>query len=96
MSPLLSTELAAGVFTLTLQRPDKRNALSAAVIEGLHQALERADLDAAIRVILIRGAGKDFCAGADLDELLASADAEPAVNEQAALRLGALFTSIRA
>ncbi|MGH7590593.1 MAG: enoyl-CoA hydratase/isomerase family protein, partial [Gemmatimonadales bacterium] len=39
---------------------------------------------------------KDFCAGADLDELLASADLAPEVNEQAALRLGALFTSIRA
>lgn len=96
MSPMLSTDLAAGVFTLTLARPDKRNALSSVVIERLHEALERADLDAAIRVIVIRGAGKDFCAGADLDELLASADVAPDVNEQAALRLGAVFTRIRA
>ena len=44
----------------------------------------------------LRGAGRDFCAGADLDELLASADRTLAENESAALRLGALFTRMRA
>ncbi len=91
----LATALADGVLTLMLDRPDKRNALNAAMVEALHQALERADLDAAVRVVLVRGAGKDFCAGADLDELLASADRSPAENEAAALRLGSLFTRIR-
>ena len=85
-----------GVLTLTLNRPDKRNALSAALIEALHAALERADLDAEVRVVVLRGAGKDFCAGADLDELLASADLTPAENEASALRLGALFARMRA
>jgi methylglutaconyl-CoA hydratase len=92
---MLATSLDAGILTLTLDRPDKRNALSSALIEALHQALERAELDGAIRVVVIKGAGKDFCAGADLDELLASADQDPAENEQGAFRLGALFQAIR-
>jgi methylglutaconyl-CoA hydratase len=93
---MLSADLSAGVLTLTLSRPEKRNALSSTVIERLLQELERADLDAAVRVVLLRGAGKDFCAGADLDELLASAELDPEVNERAALRLGTVFTRIRA
>ncbi len=84
-----------GVLTLTLNRPDKRNALSTALIEALHQALDAADLDAEVRVIVLTGAGKDFCAGADLEELLASADAAPEANEASALRLGRLFARMR-
>jgi len=95
MAPPVVTALADGVLTVTLDRPEKRNALSDALVEALHQALERADLDAEVRVVLLRGAGKDFCAGADLDELLASADRSPAENEASALRLGGLFTRIR-
>jgi len=91
----LRVSLADGVLTLTLDRPDKRNALSAALIDALHAALERADLDADTRVVVLRGAGRDFCAGADLDELLASADLTLAENEAAARRLGALFTRMR-
>jgi methylglutaconyl-CoA hydratase len=91
----LASVREGGVLTLTLNRPDKRNALSAAVIEALHQALEAADLDADVRVVVLTGAGKDFCAGADLDELLASADAGPEANEAAALRLGTLFGRMR-
>jgi methylglutaconyl-CoA hydratase len=91
----LITSLENGVLTLTLNRPDKRNALSAELIELLHQAFERADLDSAVRTLVLRGAGKDFCAGADLEELLASADRSPAENEAAALRLGTLFGRIR-
>jgi methylglutaconyl-CoA hydratase len=91
----LASVREGGVLTLTLNRPDKRNALSAAVIEALHQALEAADLDADVRVVVLTGAGSDFCAGADLDELLASADASPESNEAAALRLGTLFGRMR-
>jgi methylglutaconyl-CoA hydratase len=65
------------------------------VIESLHQALEAADLDADVRVVVLTGAGQDFCAGADLEELLASADASPEDNEAAALRLGSLFGRMR-
>ena len=93
--PPLRVSLEDGVLGLTLDRPEKRNALSAALIEGLHTALERADLDPEVRVLVLRGAGPDFCAGADLDELLASVDLEPAQNEAAALRLGTLFSRMR-
>jgi methylglutaconyl-CoA hydratase len=93
--PLRSAS-AGGVLTLTLDRPEKRNALTGAVVEALHAALERADLDAEARVVVLRGAGKDFCAGADLDELLDSADLTPGENEAAALRLGALFGRMHA
>ena len=91
----LGIALQGGVLTLTLDRPDKRNALSGALVEALHAGLERADLDAEVRVVVLRGAGRDFCAGADLEELLASADLAPAANEASALRLGALFVGMR-
>jgi methylglutaconyl-CoA hydratase len=94
MTALLSS-LESGVLSLTLNRPEKRNALNAELIESLHQALERADLDSAVRVVLLRGAGKDFCAGADLDELLASANQSVDDNQRAALQLGSLFERMR-
>lgn len=95
MTAVVLTSTGGGILTVTLNRPDKRNALSSEMIERLHQTLEQADLDAAVRVVLIRGAGKDFCAGLDLDELLASADRSPEENERSALRLGRLFERIR-
>jgi methylglutaconyl-CoA hydratase len=91
----LALELDAGILTATLNRPEKRNALNAALVEALHAALDRADLDPAVRVVVLRGAGKDFCAGADLEELLASADRTLAENEASALRLGSLLRRIR-
>jgi methylglutaconyl-CoA hydratase len=93
-TPLL-TDLQDGVLSLTLNRPEKRNALNAELIDLLHQSLEHADLDGSVRVVVVRGAGKDFCAGADLDELLASAERPLAENEAAALRLGTVFRRIR-
>ena len=92
---LVRSTLADGVLTLTLDRAVKRNALNSALIAGLHAGLERADLDPEGRVVVLRGEGKDFCAGADLDELLGSADHDPAANEAEALTLGRLFARIR-
>ncbi len=94
-SSLLLTSIEGGVLTLTLNRPDKRNALNTELIDLLHQSLERADLDGEVRAVVLKGAGKDFCAGADLDELLASAERSLAENEAAALRLGTVFRRIR-
>lgn len=84
-----------GVLTLTLNRPDKRNALSAELIGALHAAVAEADLDPGVRVLVLRGAGRDFCAGLDLADLLASADRSVAENEAEALRLGELFLALR-
>jgi methylglutaconyl-CoA hydratase len=92
---VLLTSPERGILSITLNRPAKRNALSAEMIELLHGALDRADLDAEVRVVLLRGEGKDFCAGADLDELLASAGRSLDENEASALRLGHLFERIR-
>ena len=94
--PPLRVECSGGVLTLTLDRPDKRNALSAELVDALHVALERADLDAAVRAVALRGAGADFCAGADLSELLASADRSLSENEAEALRLGQVWLRMRA
>ncbi|MCU0621269.1 MAG: enoyl-CoA hydratase/isomerase family protein [Gemmatimonadales bacterium] len=91
----LRLERADGVLTLVLDRPAKRNALSLPLVEAMHVALDAAALDPDVRVVALRGAGRDFCAGADLDELLASADRPPEENERDAMRLGALFMRLR-
>lgn len=95
MTPALLTTLDRGLLSLTLNRPAKRNAINEEMLDLLHAALERADLDAEVRVVVLRGAGQDFCAGADLDELLASAERTLGENEASALRLGGVFTRIR-
>jgi methylglutaconyl-CoA hydratase len=92
--PVLVT-LQSGVLTGTLNRPEKRNAIDTAMIEALHAFLERADLDADVRVVALRGAGADFCAGMDLNELLASADRTVEENRQAALQFGEVFIRMR-
>lgn len=58
-----------GVLTLTLNRPEKRNALNAGVMAELTQALEAAADDATCRVVVLTGAGEAFCAGMDLGHL---------------------------
>jgi methylglutaconyl-CoA hydratase len=91
----LLDEVRDGVLWLTLNRPDKRNALDVGLTAALAEQLERAELDAAVRLIAVRGAGKDFCAGADLRELLDSADRPVSENEQAAMALGEVFLRMR-
>lgn len=95
MTDVLLQARRDGVLILTLNRPDKRNALNAPLIQALHEALDQAEADAGVRVVVIEGAGRDFCAGADLDELLASADRSPGENEADALRLGTLLLRLR-
>ncbi|HYW73496.1 MAG TPA: enoyl-CoA hydratase/isomerase family protein, partial [Pyrinomonadaceae bacterium] len=51
---------------ITLNRPDKRNALNDELIAGLKQALRRAHDDHEVKAVIISGAGPDFCSGADL------------------------------
>jgi enoyl-CoA hydratase/carnithine racemase len=64
---MLLVGVADGVASLTLNRPDVRNALSAALIRELEQALEALEADPLARVIVLSGAGdRAFCAGADL------------------------------
>jgi len=88
-------EVSAGIATLTLNRPDKRNALDRQMISELKAALLRCDLSAEVRFVVLRAAGKDFCAGLDLQELLASADLTPEENERRAMELGEVFLILR-
>ena len=55
-----------GVATLTMNRPQVLNALDDSLLSGLREALARAKADPAVRAVLLTGAGKGFCAGADL------------------------------
>jgi methylglutaconyl-CoA hydratase len=57
-----------GVFTITLNRPEKRNALNIALLEQLCEAVDAANGDASVRAIVLKGAGPAFCAGLDLKE----------------------------
>ena len=84
-----------GVLTLTLNRPEKRNALNAALVEALKEALADAAADEAVRVVAIRGAGSDFCSGADLAALEAIADMGPEESLEDAGRMGDLFVRMR-
>jgi len=95
VSDRVLVDVAGGVLSATLNRPDKRNAIDTAMIDALLEVLERADLDAAVRVVAIRGAGRDFCAGMDLNELLASADHSLEQNRKAALHFAEIFVRMR-
>jgi methylglutaconyl-CoA hydratase len=92
----IAAALEGGVLTGTLNRPEKRNAIDAAMLDGLAALLERAELETAVRVVVLRGAGKDFCAGMDLEELLQSVDRTVEQNRAAAMRFGELFVQMRA
>ncbi len=63
-----------GIATLTLNRPQQFNALSQAMIAALQGALDAVAEDAAVRVVVVAGAGKAFCAGHDLKEMRANHD----------------------
>lgn len=84
-----------GVARLTLNRPEKRNALNAAVIAGLKERLREASRDESVRVVVISGAGKDFCSGADLEALQKIAQATVDENAEDARSLLELFLLIR-
>src|SRR4051794_2409899 len=60
------TDLAENIFTITINRPDKLNALNTQMIHELIDAFDVADKDDAARAIIVTGAGRAFCAGADL------------------------------
>ena len=62
----ITTELADHVFTITLHRPDRLNAFTATMGDELRAAFDRADADDEVRAVIVTGAGRGFCAGADL------------------------------
>jgi enoyl-CoA hydratase len=69
MTDLVLTEVHDRTTTITLHRPDARNALSGALIGAMRAAVRSAQADEAIDVIILTGADPAFCAGLDLKEL---------------------------
>jgi methylglutaconyl-CoA hydratase len=80
---------------VTLNRPDKRNALDAEIVSEIKAALGEAAGDESVRVVLITGAGKDFCSGADLAALQQISTATVMENVADARNLGELFLQMR-
>ncbi|TGE01650.1 crotonase/enoyl-CoA hydratase family protein [Methylobacterium nonmethylotrophicum] len=65
-SAVVLSDLTEGILTLTLNRPDKLNAFTAEMREAMVACLDRADRDDAVRAVIVTGAGRGFCAGADM------------------------------
>src|SRR5690606_16056011 len=79
VEPVVLTELRDAVLVITINRPHVRNAVDAAVAEGIGDALEYAQHDPAVRAVVVTGApGPCFCSGGDLKEMAAGRGFEPA------------------
>jgi enoyl-CoA hydratase/carnithine racemase len=74
MTEHVKAEIAEGIMTLTLARPDKKNALSNAMYSAMSDALERAEIDRSVRVVLLQGDGDSFTAGNDIADFSAQAN----------------------
>lgn len=83
------------VALITLNRPEKRNALNDELIGGLKESLRKADDNMDVRVVVITGAGADFCSGADLAALRKISESSVEENLVDAQSLMELFTLIR-
>lgn len=92
---LLLYGVDAGIARITLNRPEKRNALNPELIAALHEALASSSRDAAVRVVQIAGAGKDFCAGLDLVSLDVADEAGALEHLESAQRLADVLLAIR-
>ena len=93
MYTTLLLDIAGQVASITLNRPDKRNAMSAAMIAELQTALDEIEKSHA-RVVILTGAGKAFCSGMDLEMLAAIAQQSPAENQEDSRRMAKMFRRI--
>ena len=73
---LITTEVRGRVGLITLNDPDKRNAITLAMNDEIGSVLDAWEADEAIGAVVLTGAGRGFCAGADLDDLMAGSNAE--------------------
>lgn len=90
---LYSVEQA--VARITLNRPDKRNALDDEIVSEFKAALDAAGRDESVRLVLVSGAGKDFCSGADLASLQRISEAGVEESMASARVMGQLFIEMR-
>ena len=93
--PTVLYDVDGVVARITLNRPEKRNALNDELIAALKEALRRANDEADVCVVIVTGAGDDFCSGADLAGLQKVASATIAENLADARSLMELFVLIR-
>lgn len=94
MSNLVETSTDGQIQTVRLNRPDKRNALNAALVTELKTVLSEAADDDSVRVLILTGNGSAFSAGADLSSLKALRSASPTENKQDSRHLAELFRQI--
>ncbi|RPH53205.1 MAG: enoyl-CoA hydratase/isomerase family protein [Lysobacterales bacterium] len=94
MSLVTTTTDARGVATLTLNRPEKHNALDGASMRDLDAALAAVNGDASIRVVVLTGAGASFCAGADIGHMRSMMNASEEQNVEDALLLARCLRSL--
>ena len=94
MSLVTTTTDARGVATLTLNRPEKHNALDGATMRDLDAALGAVNGDARIRVVVLTGAGASFCAGADIGHMRSMMSATEQENVDDALLLARCLRSL--
>jgi len=83
-----------GVATLTLNRPDKHNALSAQMLAELTQAAGTLGADPSVRVVVLTGAGKSFCAGGDLGWMREQMQADAATRAREAAKLAYMLQAL--
>src|SRR5262245_6002773 len=92
---LIACQTHGGIARIALNRPEKRNALNAEMIASIHEALLTSARDETVRVVLIAGAGKDFCAGMDLLSLDRGNEAGVLDHMNTARQLADLLLAIR-
>ena len=85
---------ARGVATLSLNRPDKHNAMSAQMLADLTAAAARLGADDAVRVVVLTGAGKSFCAGGDLGWMQEQMAADPETRAREAGKLAHMLQAL--
>lgn len=94
-TPVVLYAVEGSVARITLNRPEKRNALNDQLVAELKENLLRADADEQVRACVVTGAGADFCSGADLAALQKISESSIVENLADAESLGKLFTLIR-
>lgn len=85
---------ARGVATLTLNRPEKHNAMSGEMLDELKQAAAALAADETVRVVVLTGAGKSFCAGGDLGWMRQQRDMAPDVRGKEARKLAEMLQAL--
>ena len=91
---LQCTRDARGVVTLTLSRPNTRNAFDEAMIDDLHNAVTSLDADPSVRVIILAAVGPCFCAGADIAWMQRAANQDEATNLADARRFAKMMAAL--